>query len=77
MSKSKNEPLIEEITRRIILAFKSNGGFVESFGIPATEWPEFLLAYERHFGACYAAPFDRPNLILMGIPVYPLTPVIH
>lgn len=77
MTKPKPEPLIDNVAQRIVRAMADQGGFVESFGIPASEWLDFEAAYKRYFGAFYTAPFDRPNLILMGIPVYPLTPVIH
>lgn len=77
MSKTKREPLIDTIAHRIVCAMNDHGGYIEDFGIPAAEWLDFQAAYQRYFGALYSAPFDRPNLILMGIPVYPLTPVVH
>lgn len=65
------EPTIEKISTAIVHAMNANGGILESFGIPKNEWPDFENAYKRQFGALLSTKFDRVNLVLRGIPVYP------
>ena len=67
-----NEPIIEKIVIAITRAMDANGGKLESYGIPISEWPEFDAAYVRQFGDRFGVKFHRMNLVLRGIPVYPI-----
>lgn len=65
------EPLIREVAKKIVYAIDENGGRLENYFIPISEWNDFENAYKRQFGALFSLPYSGHNLVLMGIPVCP------
>ena len=66
-----HEPIIKETMIAITRAIGASGGRLEYYEIPLAKWDEFQAAYTRQFGAPFAAPIGRLNLVLCGVPVCP------